>query len=193
MKNRTKIIIVLSMMFLVISVTAVSNAVVVKFLNLTQLTSQADLIFHGRVTAVHASWDDSRTAIWTSVTFAVDEVIKGDLAENVITLRLPGGAIEADDIRMEVDGVPKFRPGEETVIFCSRDSQMRNPIIGWHQGQFKIRDDKLTGGKLIDDKRASRLMTPARTPASSGAVAPGTPLKSFIEEIKRIKNLPLPD
>lgn len=192
MKSMAKIIILLSFIFSGIFITANSTALVVQFMNLSQLTARADLIFQGRVTAVHARWDDTRTAIWTYVTFAVDELIKGDMTEHEITIRLPGGAIEADDIQMKVDGVPTFQLGEETLIFSSRDPENRNPIIGWHQGRFKIRYDKASGQKVISDTRANQLIPPTRSAASADTAASEIPLKKFVDEIVRIKNIPLP-
>jgi hypothetical protein len=82
------------------------SATVVKPLNLLELTDEADLIFRGKVICLDSRWDEGRSSIWTYVTFLVEELIKGRFTEDKITLRLPGGAIEAENIRLRVDGVP---------------------------------------------------------------------------------------
>ena len=188
MKNVIKIAALLCFMLSGLSMTVNANALVVKLMNLRQLTAHADLIFQGRVMAVDARWDEGRTTIWTYVTFSVNEVIKGNFTEQEITLRLPGGAIEAEDIRLKVDGVPQFREGEENLIFCNNDPENGHPIVGWHQGRFSIGYDKNLGQKVIRDKRAAQMMTIKRSAASAEETTSAVPLKEFLTEIVRIKS-----
>jgi hypothetical protein len=163
-----------------------ASATVVKPLDLTQLTNQADLIFRGKVLAIESRWDEQRSKIWTFVTFSVDEVIKGSYEEKEITLKLPGGAIEAEDIRLRVDGVPEFIVGEEVLLFCSNDPKRINPIIGWHQGRFKIRFDEVHKQKVIEGERAPRLMPPKPPPGRAVAVPSKVTYGDFVDEVRRI-------
>jgi len=193
MSKTTRTLIVFILMYSLFSVMAAnSDATVVKPLNLSQLTMQADLIFSGKVLATESRWDSTRSKIWTHVTFSVDEVIGGSFAEKEITLRLPGGAIEADNIRMRVDGVPEFRVGEEVLLFCSRDPKRMNPIIGWFQGRFKIRLDETLGQRVIEGKRAARLVPGKRVMIRDAKAPPAVTYKDFADEIRRVMESPAP-
>jgi hypothetical protein len=192
LKNAVRIFILSFLIFSGLYVTVDADATVVEFMDLPQLTDQADLIFQGRVAAVDARWDDTRKKIWTYVAFRVDEVIKGGFAENEITLRLPGGSIAAENIRLKVDGVPTFEVGDEVVIFCSPDPKRKNPIIGWHQGHFKIRHEKESAQTFISGKRAKHLIDRMHSAASSDTTDSEIPVKKFLEEIVRLKKLQNP-
>ena len=196
MSNKTKTLAVFILMYSMYSLFSVmvtnSEATVVKPLDLNQLTMQADLTFSGKVLATESRWDSTRSKIWTHVTFSVDEVIGGSFAEKEITLRLPGGAIEAENIRMRVDGVPEFRVGEEVLLFCSRDAKHVNPIIGWFQGRFKIRLDETLGQRVIEGKRAARLVPGKRAMIRDAKAPPAVTYNNFVDEIRRVMESPAP-
>ena len=163
-----------------------SEATVLIETDLTHLTTKADLIFAGTVSAIDSGWDDSHSKIWTHVTFSVNEVIKGNLADNEITIRLPGGTVAADNIQMKVDGVPQFTVGEEALIFYSNDPKQMCPIIGWYQGRFKIRFDEALGEKVVEGRAVDKIIQKRRALAGVKETPSGVTYRQFTDEIKRV-------
>jgi len=183
---RTLVIVLTGSLCCVIA--ASSGATVLKQANLTQLTTKADLIFAGKVLAIDSQWDSSHSKIWTHVTFLVNEVIKGSSTQKEVTLKLPGGAIDAENIRMKVDGVPEFKVGEEVLIFCSHDPKRICPIVGWYQGQFKIKFNQELGEKVIEREKAARFLLKKRVLAKDKEPLPAITYREFVDEINRVMN-----
>ena len=75
-----------------------------------ELASGSDVILSGRVIEVAAGWDAD--TIYTYVTIAVDEVVKGWVPERRVTLKQLGGRV--DDLALIVDDQASFTRGEET-------------------------------------------------------------------------------
>ena len=160
-----------------------SEATVLIETDLTYLTTKADLIFSGTVSEIDSQWDGSRSKIWTHVTFSVNEVIKGSLSDNEITIRLPGGTIAAESIGMKVDGVPEFAVGEEALIFYSNDPKRMCPIIGWYQGRFKIWFDEAISEKVVEGKRADRMLSKKRALGGGEETPSAVTYRKFVGEI----------
>lgn len=107
-------------------------------LDLPQIVSAADRAFVGRVVSVHSDRDTSGLPS-TWVTFAVDQVIKGQVG-SALTMKQFGTATAlSDGSMMQLPGLPSYTPGEEMVIFLSGESEAGfcSPI-GLAQGKFPI-------------------------------------------------------
>lgn len=114
--------------------------------DLSDLCNEADKIFVGKVVSVESGWrDESQKAIQTVVTFAVLEPVYG-VDGGEVKLTFAGG--EAGGIREVVAGMPEFHPGEEVMVFAS-DQPSLSPIIGFHQGCFRVVDGD--SGKVVLD------------------------------------------
>jgi hypothetical protein len=163
-----------------------AEAAMVRSMDLGRLVNDSDLIFQGKVKTVDSEWDGQRTTIWTYVTFQIDEIIKGNWSESEITLKLPGGAIKKEDIRLQASGVPQFQEGEEVLIFCDTENRTGSPIIGWSQGRFRIRFDGQSGKKVITEKRAAKLIPSTRSTEAMGATTAPVTYDAFIKAIREI-------
>ncbi len=77
--------------------------------------------------------------VFTLVTVAVEQVLKGAISESIITLKEDGGAV-AGRIEM-VFGTPSFRPGQHVVLFLTTrpDGSLRTNQLA--QGKFDIEID----------------------------------------------------
>jgi hypothetical protein len=60
------------------------------------LAQQADLVVVGKVVDLKAGWNSDRSRIFTTITVAVDQTLKGDPGVASASILVPGG---------EVDGV----------------------------------------------------------------------------------------
>jgi hypothetical protein len=73
--------------------------------------------------------------IWTVTDFAVEESWKGSSSTHV-QVRMPGG--RAGHVIRLVPGAPRFRPGEEVVLFLERTRGGDWSITAWGEGTFRI-------------------------------------------------------
>ena len=116
----------------------------------------------GVVARVHCLGNESRWEggeIWTLTSFEVLETLKG-VAPRLITVRLLGG--QAGQLISTVDGAPRFRPGEEAVLFLERTRAGDFSVTSWVQGTFRIRRDEHTGQESItQDSSAWGVFDPA--------------------------------
>lgn len=107
------------------------------------LVADAAWIVAGRVTAIESFWDAAKRGIFTAVTIAIDEVLKGDISAPEITLKQVGGTV--GDVHSWVEGSPEFTRGEHVLVFLSANADGTPRIAHLHQGKFSISTDSDTG------------------------------------------------
>ena len=120
------------------------RATTIEKMSLDRMTQLAPIIVHARCVGSSTAWDAGD--IWTFTTFEVLETWKaasGGPIPSRITVRLLGGAVGA--LTSHVSGVPRFRPGEEVVLFLEPSSRGDFSVVSWQQGTFRIRRNQLTG------------------------------------------------
>jgi hypothetical protein len=114
-----------------------------------ELVAEADTIIRGTVTEVRSVSVDSptgRPTLRTLVTLQVERALKGTPGASV-TLTLPGGKVGRRTL--EVDGMPRFKVGERTVVFFAHNGEVFCPVIGARHGRYAIRQDAATGADYI--------------------------------------------
>lgn len=113
-------------------------------MDLDELTRKAAVVARARCLANLSRWEGGH--LWTLSTFEVTETWKGE-APRTITVRLLGGS---DGRRtVHVDGVPRFRPGEEVALFLEPSGRGELTVTGWVQGTFRIRRDSRAGVEIV--------------------------------------------
>ena len=125
-------------------------------MSLDQLAQAAPVIVRARCVSNAVRWD--RGEIWTFSTFTVAEIWKGSAAPT-LTIRTLGGSI--GNITSRVSGLPRFRPGEDVVLFLEPTAQAELAIVGWQQGAFRIRRDVRSGASLATQDAAYSVFDPA--------------------------------
>jgi hypothetical protein len=108
-------------------------------LNVDDLARASDAVARVRCTGAESRWENG--SIWTVTTFGVVETWKGNLASE-IAVSLPGG--RAGHLTATVDGAPRFRPGEEAVVFLEKARAGGFTVAGWVEGTFRIARDPRT-------------------------------------------------
>ena len=130
-------------------------------LELSQIIARAAATVRARCLAVETRTDSQ--GIWTLTVFHRMEVWKGDVAPNFAVL-LPGGA--AGGRKETVECAPRFRLGEEVVLFLEPLRAGQWTIVGWVQGTYRIQLDPRSGiesalpdsaGMLLFDPRDTML------------------------------------
>jgi len=125
-------------------------------LDVGQMVAHAAGVIRARCVAV-ATRADAR-GIWTLSTFERHENWKGSLPPRIV-VRLPGGAVGGR--RETVEGVPRFTPGEEVVLFLEPLSTGEWTITGWALGTYRIRRDGPNElERAVPDAGGMRLLDP---------------------------------
>ena len=78
-----------------------------------QLANSAELVLRGRVLEITSGWDTPVNSIYTYVTVVVDEVFKGVLSTDRITIKQLGGVARGDRAH-----VPISRRSSRARRFC---------------------------------------------------------------------------
>ena len=110
-------------------------------LSLEELARKADMIVLGTVTQQESAWDDQQTAIYSTVTVAVERVLVGQAAE-VVTLQVAGGIVGRMGMRTSNDAT--FRKGERVIVFLDTRA-VPSTVVGMQQGKFTVKGDMVTG------------------------------------------------
>jgi hypothetical protein len=114
----------------------------------TELVGRAQAVFVGETLDVKSLWvsTSSGSVIITRVTFKVERTLKGELGGQTV-LEFLGGTVGED--RMEVAGMPKFRIGDEDVLFVDESGRPMCPVVGFMHGRFRILEDPETGRRSM--------------------------------------------
>jgi len=127
---------------LLLALMSPARASLVRPVNLEELARSAAKIVHGRCVDVAVETDPSLGQAVTRVTIAVTRQVKGRDGRR-LTFRVLGDREERADEPRSEDGVPRFRRGEELILFLYGESRsgLTSPV-GFGQGKFAVRTDK---------------------------------------------------
>ena len=148
--NRLKIISVILVIILFQMPIAYLNAASVRAVSIDELIQQSQLVFEGTVTGIDAK-ENNQKRIHTYVTFTISDVIKGEYADNVITLRFLGGTVGDNSMLVSDQKIPQV--GEKGIYFVeSLDRFQVNPLYGWSQGHFILERDLSGTHKVMTNR-----------------------------------------
>lgn len=145
LKNKFRLIsLAIAVLMLITSAECYSQ---VKKMSAKELTEESTAVLYGRCKSKKCEWNENRSAIYTYITIAPEEYIKGHLGSEVVVI-VPGGRV--DDIVYEVSETPFFADDEEVVAFIWTNPKGKNLITGGFQGKMKIDRDEKTGKRMVD-------------------------------------------
>ncbi len=140
-------------------------------LTLEELSAGADAIIVGTVGALTSQWNSNRTAIDTSVTVTVGEVLKGTLSQSRISVLIPGGNVEG--VTQHVSDVPDFEPGECAVLFLKVLPSDKFGVYGLFQGKLPVVSNRVGYLSLDEFKQQISLTVSGRPMSRSPFARPG--------------------
>jgi hypothetical protein len=144
--------------------TIAAGATTIARMDLRDLAHSAQAIVRARCEGSQPLWDAG--SIWSDYEFTVLETLKGAPPKSVM-VRLPGGRI--GHLETKVDGIPKFRAGEEVVLFIEQTSGGGTSITSWAQGTFRVRHNAAGESRLSQDTSRFAVFDPAtRTFTTAG-------------------------
>lgn len=152
------------------------------------MVTRAQAVFVGQTLDVQSRWvsTSSGRAIVTVVTFKVIRTLKGELGGQT-QLEFLGGTV--GDYRLEVPGIPRFRVGDEDVLFVDERGQPVSPVVGFMHGRFRVLEEPGTGRRSVarhDFEPLARVAdVGAATSPARVSSARALTLASFEDEIVR--------
>ncbi|HSW36377.1 MAG TPA: matrixin family metalloprotease [Candidatus Limnocylindrales bacterium] len=148
-------------------------------MSLEDLTNEADSIVVGTIISTNSHWNTDRTGIYTTARVAVEEELKTDTTQAMVTIIVPGG--EVGEITQWVSDAPVFEPGERAVLFLTKMPRARLPggrlgpttfeVYGRFQGKIEI-DEEEAGGVPTNEleKQINNIIENGSTDDSAVAV-----------------------
>jgi hypothetical protein len=129
------------------SVAGRAFATLILALDLPAMVGRAERIAVVDVLSVTARWNDRHDRISTAIELSVVDCWKGDLASGThLTVLQPGGTV--GDVTTTVDGLPRFAPGERTLVFLHGPAD-RATVVGLTQGKRPLRRDPASGRWMV--------------------------------------------
>ena len=151
-----------------------------------ELVGLADWVLIGTVTQVTSAVEAKGERIYTYVTLADLEVIKGEWHDTEYVLRVSGGVV---DQRGEVyPGLPQFEEGKRYVLFIQGNFSALFPVVGLHQGVFRVEWDPTRQQTVVwplsDDARPKTYGgLPLEEARESMLSAAGVTVEAFVQHI----------
>jgi hypothetical protein len=151
---------------LLVVATAVSlPAAVVERMSLEGLVARSQVIAHARVARTSAAWDNLTGVIWTHSELVLQEGLKGRPG-NLIRVSEPGGVV--GEVGQSVEGMPRFIPGEEVVVFLYRTPQGLWRVRGLGQGKFTVLSNPTNSEQVVRSNMAGLTVVEGGHPAPLG-------------------------
>ena len=112
---------------------------------------EADLIFIGTVIGTEAVPVKDGSFAFTYVTFAVEETLKGAADGPTLTLRVAGGKIASQRVKVEISGGPQFQTGGRHLLFVMGNDRYGIPLAGGPQGKLNLVRHPVTQEEILTD------------------------------------------
>ena len=142
---------------LLLSAAATAHATTLLHMSLSKMAHTATAIVHARCVGNSTAWDAGE--IWTFSSFDTKEVWSGS-APARFTVRLLGGRL--GNLTSTVSGVPRFRAGEEVVLFLESTPRGDFTVLAWQEGTFRIgRDPRTSEASVTQDSASLPTFDPA--------------------------------
>ena len=146
---------------------------------LERMADVAKVIVRARCVSNSTRWDAGE--IWTLTTFEVAEAWKG-LATERVTVRLLGGTVGS--LTSTVSGVPRFRAGEEVILFLEPTARGDFTVVSWQQGTFRVGRDPRSGAEIVTQDTAAFETFDARTRQFKASGIRDLPLDLFRAQVR---------
>ncbi len=146
---------------------APARATLIMALDLPAMVERAERIAVVDVVSVQAAWNARHDRITTAVQLQVVEAWKGGLPPGTrLTVLQPGGTV--GDITTTVDGMPRFAPGERTLVFLHGPPD-RATVVGLTQGKRPMRREPASGRWMVrgPDRAGADFIRPPAVPSTA--------------------------
>jgi hypothetical protein len=123
---------------------------------------EAGLIMYGQVIDIHyrnsePTKEQPQGLPHTFVTYRVLEVLRGDVPDKIITLRIPGGADGQGGVYM-VTTAPAFARGQTDVLFVKGGEIGDCHLVDCVEGRFRVHDNQVFNGWGVPVVEAHKIL-----------------------------------
>jgi len=113
------------------------------------LSLEADVILTGRVVQKEASWNSSKTRIYTKTTLQINERLKGDHTDSAVEIISLGG--EVDGVGELYSHIPNFKESEEVLVFLKKNKKdNRFRVLDGEEGKITVIDNGKKESKMTE-------------------------------------------
>ncbi len=132
-----------------------------------QLVSQAEVIFQGTVTDVRSQWvgEGAQRNIVSYITFKIEDSLKGNPGQSY-TIRMLGGTVDGETLG--VSDAPKFKVGDDDILFVENNGTQFIPLVGIMYGRFHVLRDQ-SGVEMVTSNEGGPVKNVARLGRASEA------------------------
>jgi signal peptidase I len=113
-----------------------ARAIMIKY-SLERLSTGSEKIVVGDVVGMESRYLEPGQGIHTFVTIRVEEIVKGDVGDEIV-LRVPGGTV--GDATMVVEHAPYFDVGEKVLVFVTRQVDGQDIVYNADNGKYTVED-----------------------------------------------------
>jgi hypothetical protein len=154
-----------------------AEATISRAMEFDQKVEKAAAIVVGKVVSQESRWDAGQKRILTYSTFQVEKTLKGAQAAQT-TIVTPGGVV--GDVAQEFVGVPRFRVGDEHVVFV-RNTSVGPTVLYFDQGAYRVSDEG--GQRMVHPLVSSAVLVDTQR---GMAVAPedARPMREFESRVR---------
>ncbi len=111
------------------------RATIVRHLPLEEQAHSAAVVVVAVAVGQNCAWGSDNDIIYTDTQFRVEEWVKGQGTENLVSRQL-GGVI--GNMGQSVAGTPVFRTGSRYVLFLADRGDNRYRVVGFSQGAYPV-------------------------------------------------------
>ena len=173
-----------------VSVTA--QAMSVKPVSFKSIVESSGTIVHGIATKVSSGTDPQTGMICTWTTIRVFDGLKGKTDSKEVTFKQIGGVDKKTGVRWGVSEI-LAEPGEEVLICLHPESRLGlTSPVGYKQGVFRVKKEKSTGGKYVDNGMSKAVLFPDEDVKSTAKSKSGRSAGE-LEAVERCSSLKLDD
>ena len=154
-----------------------------QFPEIGSIADSSAVVVTGRVASVTVQPDAG--SIYTYATVAVDEVLKGQLADSTVVVKQLGGTLPT--LGLYIADQAAFRVDEDVLLFLAarpRDGTLYT--VGLSRGKWDILPDLQTGGRSAVSGPSASISTTRCAPLSA------IPARSSIPSASRLRNCSRP-
>jgi hypothetical protein len=151
-----------------------------------ELVGLADCVLIGTVTRVTSTLEADGEKIYTYVTLANLEVIKGEVTDTQYVLRVRGGSVDTQG--EFYPGIPQLQAGGRYILFVQGNFRDLFPVVGLAQGVFRVEWDQERQQDVVRP-----FQDPTQTRTSDGTLLaqqrafslsePGVTVEAFVQRI----------
>jgi hypothetical protein len=156
-----------------------ATATTMEKLSVEKMAELANTVVRAKCVSTSTRWDGGD--IWTFTSFEVAETWKGS-ATSQTTVRLLGGTVGS--LTSTVTGVPRFRAGEEVILFLEPTKRGDFTVVSWQQGTFRVVRNLRTGLEIVTQDTAAFETFDPQTRAFKSTGIHNVPLEEFRARVK---------